>query len=100
MSPARPDAALLTGATGRNNLTRCRLPTQCDEGERMPPTTVYGHRRTWGPLHEQIVTSAPDLRGRLEALVQAAHAGASPADVEAVQSALFAAADTAVMPAI
>ena len=56
----------------------------------MPQTTTYGRRRRWAPLYEHIVNVAPgDLRGQLQALIQAAHDGADPDDVNAVKAALF-----------
>jgi hypothetical protein len=57
----------------------------------MPPKTTYGHRRRWAELYAQAVTGAPDPRGQLEALRQAAHGNVDPDHVGAVQAAFFAA---------
>ncbi len=54
------------------------------------PTTMYGRRRSWAGLYEQVVASAPDLMGQLQALRQAAHVRVDPEDVDAVRAALFA----------
>jgi hypothetical protein len=56
----------------------------------MPPATTYGQRPRWAGLYDSIVASGTDLRGRLQELQQAAHAGANPADVDTVLAALFA----------
>jgi len=54
------------------------------------PTAMYGRRRRWAHLYEQVVASAPDLMGQLQALRQAAHGPVDPEDVDAVRAALFA----------
>jgi hypothetical protein len=54
-------------------------------------TAAYGRPRSWHRLYVQITAENCGLRDQLRALHQAAHLGADPADVEAVQSALFAA---------
>ena len=54
--------------------------------------TIYGRRRQAQlALYEAVTASASDLRGQLEALVQAAHTSTRPEDVEAVRAAVWAA---------
>jgi hypothetical protein len=53
--------------------------------------TAYGRPRAWHRLYIAITSENCGLRDQLRALHQAAHQGADPADVDAVQSALFAA---------
>jgi len=50
-------------------------------------TSTGKHRR---PLYEVIIDEHRDMRERLRALVQAAHDGYDPAEIEAVRRALWA----------
>ena len=52
---------------------------------------TYGQPKRWARLYRQVTAEARDLRGQLEALVQARDNGADPADVQAVRAALWAA---------
>jgi len=57
-----------------------------------PTGQHYGRPRAWHRLYIQVISEHPaDLRGQLEALVQASHDGADRADVDQVKTALFAA---------
>jgi hypothetical protein len=50
---------------------------------------IYGQPNHAQVIYEQITRAAPDLRGRLRALVQLSHASTDPATIEAVRGALF-----------
>ena len=52
---------------------------------------LYGRPRAWHLLYQQVTTQHPgSLTEQLRAVVQAAHDGAHPDDVVAVQAALWA----------
>lgn len=54
----------------------------------MTVEVVHAHRERQRLL-AKVIAAAPDLRGQLRALRQAAHRGADAADIKAVQAVLF-----------
>ena len=65
--------------------------TSRQRGSGMPPTMTYGQRPRWADVYARVAATGTDLRGQLEALVQAAHGDVDPDDFETVRAALFAA---------